>query len=400
MTQTGRPAPTGVGVSLLILLSVTSALSPFAMVVMAPALDALGVQFGVGAARTQFIVSAYLLGLAFAQPAAGILCDRIGRRPVMLWGFAIFVVTSIACALVDSLELLIGLRFLQAAGVSVGTVTSRATVRDLNDASGSARALSYISAAMGLAPIVGPAVGGSISAAYGPQAVFFASASLGVVVWVWGLARYPETTDPASRPKPSLGEWLRSYAELLRSRVFIGYSMMYGLAQAVFFAFMTVGAAVFSRDLGLGPGAFGATWGALAFAYVAGATLTGKLAARVPAIRLLGAGLATILVGTFTLLALVLTVGVNFWVLTIPLIVLSLANGIVTPLSLAGAVSYRPLIAGTSSGLSSAIGLSLSGLFTIVTGLVYTGSFVPVAILMAGVAALTAATGWLTRADD
>ncbi|MBT8445021.1 MAG: hypothetical protein KJO13_09740, partial [Gammaproteobacteria bacterium] len=78
----------------------------------------------------------------------------------------------------------------------------------------------------------------------------------------------------------------------------------------------------------------------------------------------------------------------------------SMANGIVTPLSLAGAVSYRPLIAGTSSGLSSAIGLSLSGLFTIVTGLIYTGSFVPVAFLMAAVAVLTAATGWLTRAED
>ncbi|MFW2405905.1 MAG: hypothetical protein ACN4GT_14125, partial [Gammaproteobacteria bacterium] len=195
------------------------------------------------------------------------------------------------------------------------------------------------------------------------------------------------------------GEWLRSYAELLRSRVFIGYSMMYGLAQAVFFAFMTVGAAVFSRDLGLGAGAFGVTWGALAFAYVAGATLTGKLAARVPPNRLLRAGLGIILFGTFALLALVLTVGVNFWVLTTPLIVLSMANGIVTPLSLAGAVSYRPLIAGTSSGLSSAIGLSLSGLFTIATGLVYDGSFLPVAILMAGAATLTAATGWLTRTD-
>ena len=67
------------------------------------------------------------------------------------------------------------------------------------------------------------------------------------------------------------------------------------------------------------------------------------------------------------------------------------------PMSMAGAVSYRPQIAGTSSGLSSAIGLSLSGVFTIVAGSVYDGDFVNIAIMMAVVATLTAMAGLLTR---
>jgi len=396
MQPTGNPAPR-LGISLLILLSATSALSPFAMVVLAPALDALGKQFDVGAAQTQFLVSGYLLGLAVAQPLAGILCDRLGRRPVMLVGFAVFVVASVICAFVERLDVLIAMRFVQAAGVSVGTVTSRATIRDLNDAAGSARALSYIAAAMGLSPIVGPMIGGLVSGAYGAQAVFLVSATLGALTWCWGIARYPETADPATRSHPSLAEWLQSYLQLLRSRVFIGYSMMYGLAQAVFFAFMTVGASVFERDLGMGPADFGATWGALAAAYVAGATLTGKLTATVGLRRLLNVGLIVLLVGTWALLLLVIAVGVTFWTLTIPLIVLSAANGVVTPLSLAGAVGYRPKIAGTSSGLSSAIGLSLSGAFTIIAGSIYRGSLMPVAIAMAIVATLTVATNWLTR---
>lgn len=386
-----------IDVPLLILLSAISALSPFAMVVLAPALDALGRQFGVGTAQTQFLVSAYLLGLAFAQPAAGILCDRLGRRPVMLIGFAVFVAASFACAFVERLDLLILLRFMQATGASVGTVTSRATVRDLHDDAGAARALSYISAAMGLSPIVGPVVGGLVSGEFGPQAVFLVSATIGAATWLWGLARYPETAAPAGRVHPSLADWWQSYLALLRSRVFIGYSMMYGLAQAGFFAFMSVGAAVFDRDLGMGPAEFGATWGALAAAYVAGATLAGRLSATVPLRRLLWWGLATLFAGTASLLVLVLAVGVEYWTLTLPLLVLSAANGIVTPLSLAGAVSYRPLIAGSSSGLSSAIGLTLSGAFTIVAGALYAGDFMPIAILMTAVAVLTVATGWMTR---
>ena len=392
-----HPPPQRIYPSLLLLLSAVAAISPLGMVLLAPALDAIGERYNVDTSQTQFIVYAYLLGLAVAQPLVGVLCDRFGRRPVMLIGFAVFVVTSIVCAFVNSLEWLIIMRFLQAAGASVGTVTSRATVRDLNDASGSARALSYISAAMGLAPIIGPAIGGFISASYGPQAVFFVSAVMGTLLWIWAFRAYPETADPTGRTHPTLSEWLTSYKELLRSREFIGYSIIYGLAQSVFFAFMAVGAAVFEADLGLGPQDFGATWGLLAVAYVGGAVLTGKLAFSVSHRRLLWLGLLLIMIGSWALLGLVLTIGVTWWTLTMPLVLLSGANGVVTPMSMAGAVSYRPQIAGTSSGLSSAIGLTLSGLFTIVAGSIYAGDFTNIAVMMAIVATLTASAGLLTR---
>jgi len=398
--RTANTPPQQISASLLLLLSATAAISPLAMVLLAPALDAIGTRFNVDTAQTQFIVSAYLLGLAIAQPIAGFLCDRFGRRPVLLIGFLIFILTSLACAFVERLDLLIMMRFLQAAGVSVGTVASRATVRDLNDAAGAARALSYISAAMGLAPIVGPTIGGFISAGYGPQAVFLVSALMGTLLLIWAYRSYPETAHPAGRIHPTPREWLTSYRELLQSREFIGYSLIYGLAQSVFFAFMAVGAAVFVADLGLGPADFGATWGFLAIAYVAGAVLTGRLATKVHHQRLLGAGLAVIFIGSWLLLGLVLWIGVTWWTLTVPLVILSGANGIVTPMSMAGAVSYRPQIAGTSSGLSSAIGLSVSGLFTVIAGSVYDGDFLNIAIMMALVATLTTSAGLLTRRSN
>ncbi len=399
MSSADKRAAPRAGAALLSLLSVTSALSPFAMVVVAPTLAALATQFDVGSAQIQFLVSAYLLGLGTAQPISGILCDRLGRRPVLLGGFALFIVASLVCAFVDRLDVLVVMRFLQAAGASVGTVTGRAVVRDIHDTEGSARALSYIAAAMGLSPIIAPALGGYIGAAAGPQAVFLASATFGAIIWWWALLKYPETADPSSRTHPTLAEWLESYMQLVRSRVFIGYSMMFGLAQAVFFAFLAVGATVFERDLGLGPAAFGTTWGALAAAYVAGATLAARLTPAVGMRRLLKIGLVLILCGAWAMPWLIAGFGVTFWTLTGPLALLSAANGVVTPLSLAGAVSYRPLIAGSSSGLSSAIGLTLSGLCTIVAGSIYTGSFAPVAWAMAVVGTLTAFTGWLTRRE-
>ena len=142
--------------SLLLLLSVASALSPFGMVVLVPTLNEFARAYGVDYAAIQFLISSYLFGLAAAQPFSGILCDRLGRRPVLLLGFAFFTLASLACAVVGSLPGLVVLRFLQAVGVSVGTVASRAIVRDTHDEEGTARAMAYIAAAMGVAPVIAP----------------------------------------------------------------------------------------------------------------------------------------------------------------------------------------------------------------------------------------------------
>ena len=83
----------------IILLVVASSFSPLAMTACVPALPAIGVEFGLPISTVQFAVSIYLLGLAFAQPIHSVLADRYGRRPVFLWGFGVFTLASLACAL-------------------------------------------------------------------------------------------------------------------------------------------------------------------------------------------------------------------------------------------------------------------------------------------------------------
>ncbi|GIT37939.1 MAG: hypothetical protein Ct9H300mP6_18070 [Gammaproteobacteria bacterium] len=51
-------------------------------------------------------------------------------------------------------------------------------------------------------------------------------------------------------------------------------------------------------------------------------------------------------------------------------------------MSLTKAVSNRPEIAGSSSGLSSSMGLVTGGLFSILSGAIYAGEFLPIASLV------------------
>ena len=379
------------------LLSLASALSPFGMVVVVPTLGELARSFDISFGEAQFLISAYLFGLGVAQPFSGLLCDRLGRRPVLLGGFTLFVVASLACAFADNFSLLILMRFLQAVGVSVGTVATRAIVRDTHDEAGTARALATIAAAMGIAPVVAPIIGGLLGELAGPQAVFLASAALGGLVWLSILGRLTETRPPGVVAASKQANLLADYRQLLSSRLFMGYTLMFGFVQGGFFCFLAVGAAVFETDLDMGPRGFGLVWGLMALAYVAGASLANPLTARMGMRRViyLGMGL-TFVAGWGTYLA-VLVFGVHFYSLVPMLALLTAASGLVIPGSMAGAVSYRPEIAGTSSGLSSALGLVLSGTFSIAAGSLYSGSFLPVAMLMGVAASLTALTGWMIR---
>lgn len=385
------------GTPLLLLLSVASALSPFGMVVVVPTLSEFARQYGIDYSQSQFLISGYLFGLGAAQPFSGILCDRLGRRPVLLLGFAFFTIASLACAMVEDLSSLVIMRFLQAVGVSVGTVASRAIVRDTHDELGAARAMSYIAAAMGVAPVVAPVIGGISGDAFGSQSVFFISAVMGSVVWLWILRSLPETGQAARSSQVSWRQWWANYGQLLTSRVFMGYTLMYGFVQGSFFAFLAVGPAVFEIYLGLGQREFGLIWGFMAFSYVMGAAAGGRMIGRLGMDRMMHVGVILTMGAGWALLLLVTGPGLSLLPLVIVLATLTGASGLVIPVAMAGAVSYRPEIAGTSSGLSSAMGLVLSGAFTIVSGFLFTGSFTPIAALIAAAATLTAATTWMVR---
>lgn len=378
------------------MLGLASGLSPFGVTMAVPVLATIAARFQVDFGVAQFIISAYLFGLAVAQPFNGFLCDRFGRRPVMLTGFFVFVIASTAAAFTNSITALITFRFLQAVGVSVGTVASRAVVRDTRGPAGSAEAMSYIAAIMGFAPIIAPILGGWLGALGGHSAVFLSTSILGVFIWIMMFFSLPETLD-SRRARPRWRDWLRSYQSLLSSRVFLAYSLIFGFVQGSFFAFLAVGAAVFESDFGIGAREFGLIWGLMAVTYVTGALVSGRLTRKFGSGPVMNIAVLLTLVTGWVLALIVLLIGTNLFGLLAPLAVLMAAAGGITPGSLAGAVNTHPEMAGTSSGLSSAIGIVVGGVFTVLAGFVYQGDFTPIAWLVAASTSLTALSWLLVR---
>ena len=138
-------------------------------------------------------MSFFLLGLALAQPLHGILADRYGRRPVLLWGFGLFTLSSFACAYVGDIYWFILFRFLQAIGIASGIVVARAIVRDMTTIDETARYTAYLAAGMGIAPMLAPMLSGFLIEESGWRFSFQLTAVLSVFVLVWLLSSLPET---------------------------------------------------------------------------------------------------------------------------------------------------------------------------------------------------------------
>ena len=95
-----------------------------------PTLPAIARDYGTSAAAVQLSLSTFFVGMALGQLFFGPLSDRIGRRPTILIGCAVYVAASLFCALAPTIEALVAGRFFQALGCCAAMVTCRAIVRD------------------------------------------------------------------------------------------------------------------------------------------------------------------------------------------------------------------------------------------------------------------------------
>ncbi|MGI9229648.1 MAG: multidrug effflux MFS transporter [Gammaproteobacteria bacterium] len=368
-----------------VLLVTASSFSPFAMALCIPALPTISREFAITNAEVQFAISVYLFGLALAQPLHGVLADRYGRRPILIGGFILFTIASFACAFAQNMLMLSCYRLLQAMGIATATVVSRAIIRDTSSsADDSARYIAWLAAGMGIAPMLAPLLSGYFIENSGWRQSFIATAILASGILLWLLKSLPETRRHIESVEKGMTLMWNNIRTLFRSRSFWAYTLIFGFINAAFFAFLTNAPAFFQNVLAVGPARFGVYIGAMSLFYIIGAALGGML------IKAYGmeASLRYGLIGTSVTAVLILLIISNFApgisVIVLPFFLLFACAGLVNPPAMAGAVMHHPERAATAAGLSSSLGMAISGLSIVLNGTIYNGSIfslcVPVCI--------------------
>ncbi|NHA01913.1 multidrug effflux MFS transporter [Nocardioides sp. W3-2-3] len=110
----------------------------------------------------RLVVTVYLAAFAAMSVLHGPISDAVGRRPVMVVSLAVYVAASIACAFAPNLVLLLLGRAFQGLSAGGATIVSRTVIRDLFEGATAQRLMSRVAVIFGIAPAIGPIIGGLV----------------------------------------------------------------------------------------------------------------------------------------------------------------------------------------------------------------------------------------------
>jgi DHA1 family tetracycline resistance protein-like MFS transporter len=145
-----------------------------------------------------YFISAYALMQFVASPLLGALSDLYGRRPVLLISLFMAGIDYIFMAFAPTLPLLFIGRMIS--GLTGASITvCMAYVADISTDDNRSSNYGLIGAAFGLGFIIGPALGGFLGGAFGPQAPFLAAAALNILNFLFGLFVLPESFPKEKR---------------------------------------------------------------------------------------------------------------------------------------------------------------------------------------------------------
>ena len=352
-------------VSTLIFLAGISAL---AMNVYLPSLPAMADYFETDYQLIQLSVSLYLGFNAALQLLVGPLSDRFGRRPVMLWSFALFLLATIGCIYSTSIEAFLFFRMSQAVIVA-GIVLSRAVVHDIVPRAEAASMIGYVTMGMAIVPMIGPAIGGQLEQAFGWQASFWMLFILGAALaWL----AWRDLGETNTHKSSSFMEQAKDYPELLTSRRFWGYCLTASFAAGSFFSYLGGAPYVGSEGFGMDAGTLGLFFGAPAVGYMVGNGISGRFSTRFGINRMVLYGAILTTAGLLAMLLLFILGLGSQWVFFGFVTFVGLGNGMVLPNATAGMMSVRAHLAGSASGLGGAIMIAGGAILSSLAGVVLT----------------------------
>lgn len=348
MDAAGRVKP---GRGLMANLVAQLAFGLLAMTIGIPSMQDWPATFGASQAAVQLTFSGFVAAFGCLQLVYGPWSDRIGRKPVLLFGLVLAIAGSVLAALAPDLSTLTLARVLQGAGCAAGMVTARAMVQDLFEGPDRTRMMAFIGMAMGLCPPLGTIVGGQLHVHAGWQANFWLVAALGVALLVAGAWALPAARPTQAPSGGALRTLAASYRRLLGEPAFLLYVGILAGSTAAFYTFLG-GAPVVLKAYGVTPDRVGFYIMCIPLAYIVGNLVTTRLIRTHSDRTIMGWGQLLTLSGITLVLVLGLARVGSPWALALPLMLVGIGHGLLAPPTLAGTVGLLPALAGSAAAMA------------------------------------------------
>lgn len=251
-----------------LILGLLTALAPFSIDMYLPGFGEIARSLGTSVARVALSLSSFFVGISLGQLLYGPLLDRYGRKKPLYAGLVLYLLATFVCMQAKDMDTLIILRFIQAVGSCAATVGAMAMVRDLFGAKESARVFSLLLLVLGASPMIAPTAGGYIVSVWGWRVIFLVLLILGVLILLMTVfflpESYPADKDFSLKPLPIL----RNFLSVLREPQFIVCMLVYALAFAGLFAYVSGSPLVFMDVFHVDKKTYGWIFAGLSVAFI------------------------------------------------------------------------------------------------------------------------------------
>ena len=348
--------------ALAVLLALLGMLGPFSIDTYLPAFSGIAKALGATPVEMQQTLSAYLFGFAFMNLFHGALADSFGRRPVVLWGIAVFTLASAGCALSQTVGQLVFFRALQGLSTGAGIVVSRAVIRDMFPPAQAQKVMSQVTIYFGVAPAIAPIIGGWLFVHADWHSIFWFLTAIGVLLWTANFRLLPETLHETHRQPFNVHNLMQGYKQLGSDVRFLLLALASGVPFNGMFLYVLSAPAFLGDHLALQPTQFYWFFVLTIGGIMAGSWTSGRLAGRIPPKQQIRYGFVVML------LVSVVNVAANFFFLPhpawalLPIAAFAFGWALMVPVVTLLVLDLYPERRGLSSSLQAFIGSTANGL--------------------------------------
>lgn len=348
--------------TLAVLLAVLGMLGPFSIDTYIPAFAGIAQALNASPVEMQQTLSAYLFGFAFMNLFHGALADSFGRRPVVLWGMAVFTVASAGCALSQSIGQLVFFRALQGLSAGAGMVVSRAIIRDMFPPAQAQQVMSQITIYFGIAPAIAPMIGGWLFVHTGWHSIFWFLTGVGVLLWSINFRWLPETLHVTQRQPFNARHLMRGYWQLGANPRFLLLALASGIPFNGMFLYVLAAPAFLGDLLALEPTQFFWFFVLNISGIMLGAWVSGRLAGKIAPKRQIRHGfLIMVAISIINLVANLLFKASAPWAM-LPTAVFAFGWALMVPVVTLLVLDLNPERRGMASSLQACVGAVSNGL--------------------------------------
>jgi DHA1 family bicyclomycin/chloramphenicol resistance-like MFS transporter len=341
-------ANTSYGKSMILLLAAVAALASLATQLLVPTLPLIARDLRVGSDQAQLAISVFLIGLGAGQLVIGPLTDRIGRKPVLIGGMALFCAGCIAGALAQELPVLLAARMAQALGGAAGIVTGRVLVADLYPPEEHIARQATLMSVILISPALAPVIGGLIGELAGWRAIFVLLALVAVISSAVSLIYLPHEAARHGSLLAARGQTTGSY---LLSWTFLGPTCAIAGGSAALYMFLGASPFLLAHDYALAPREVGMAMMLVAGCSIGGTRLVAPIEKRFSALIV---GTSLLLTGSLCLLTCWLVDQTGFAAFLGAMSLLGLGAGISGPAGITRIMRSAPGREGTATSLAGA----------------------------------------------